>query len=212
MNHPSIRTLSGVRAVTHLDAPTTALIVIDFQLEYFDGAAPGKLRIPDGPKAMAQANRLIAFADAHSVPVIHIQHLGAATGTLFAAGSVFAEFHPDIAPAPHHAVLQKTTASSFASTDLHARLQAQGIKTLIICGLMTHMCVSTTTRDARPLGYQVIVAADACATRDIAAWDGRGVVAHTDLHRATLTALSDNFADVLVTSQVIELEVQSNLS
>lgn len=212
MSHPSIRTLSGLRAVAHLEAASTALIVIDFQMEYFNGAAPGKLPIPDGPKAMAQANRLIAFADAHDMPVIHIQHLGAAGSALFAAGSAFAEFHPDISPAPHHVVVQKTTASSFASTDLHQRLQAQGIKTLIVCGLMTHMCISTTTRDARPLGYQVIVAADACATRDIAAWDGRDVVAHADIHRATLTALSDNFADVLVTSRIVELEVQSNLN
>jgi nicotinamidase-related amidase len=85
-------------------------------------------------------------------------------------------------------------------------LKARDIKTLVICGLMTHMCVSTTARDARPRGYRAIVAGNACATRDIDAWDG-GVVAHAALHRAALTEVSDSFAEVMSTGQVTALAV-----
>ncbi|RZI43963.1 cysteine hydrolase [Herbaspirillum sp. HC18] len=203
MGYPTLRALGGAPATSALKEKTTALLVIDFQLEYFEG----KLPIPDGRAAMAKAKQLIAFADAQSMPVFHIQHIGPAGGPLFAKDGDTVAFHPDILPAPSHTVVQKTTASSFASTDLHKQLQARDIKTLVICGLMTHMCVSTAARDARALGYQVLVAGDASATRSIDAWDG-GVVGHAELHRAALTEVADSFGEVLLTEKIAALAVQ----
>lgn len=207
MHHPTMRSLVGAPATTRLDAPTSALIVIDFQMEYFAGAVPGKLLIPDGPAALGNAQKLIAFADAHRIAVFHVQHVGAAGGVLFARDGAHLAIHPDILPAPHHVLVQKSQASSFVGTELHAQLQARNIKTLIVCGLMTHNCISSTVRDARPLGYQSIVAGDACATRSIVGWDG-GVVTHAELHHAELTGLSDGFCEVLRTERVTALTVQ----
>lgn len=204
MPHPTMRAIAGAPATASLDTSGTALIVIDFQLEYFEG---GRLPIPDGRAAMTKAQQLVAFAGTHHMPVFHVQHVGQTGGPLFAKDGERVAFHPDILPAPHHHVVQKTTTSSFASTDLHAQLRERKIRTLIICGLMTHMCVSTTSRDAKPLGYQVLVAADACATRDIDAWDG-GTISHMDLHRAALTELSDSFAEVLTTERILSLAIQ----
>lgn len=204
MSHPTMRAIVGAPSAASLDAQSTALIVIDFQLEYFNG---GRLPIPDGHAAMSKARQLVGFADVHRMPVFHVQHIGPAGGPLFAQDGERVAFHPQIQPAPHHQVVQKTTASSFASTDLHAQLRERKIRTLIICGLMTHMCVSTTSRDAKPLGYQVLVPGDACATRDIDAWDG-GTIGHAELHRAALTELSDSFAEVLTTERILSLTIQ----
>jgi len=102
--------------------------------------------------------------------------------------------------------VQKTSVSVFPTSDIDARLKAAGIDTLIVTGLMTHACVAGATRDAVPLGYSAIVIEDACATRDLDMADG-GTVAHRDLHRATLAALSDTFADVLTTEQLLSLRV-----
>jgi nicotinamidase-related amidase len=201
--HPTIRAISGAPATTALDAKSTALVVIDIQREYFEG---GKLYLPDGQPALMRAKKLVAFADAQRIPVFHVQHVGPAGGPLFARDGAGVEFHHEIMPAPHHRVVQKTSPSSFVGTDLDELLKARGIQTLLICGLMTHMCVSTTARDARPRGYRAIVAGDACATRDIDGWDG-GVVAHAALHRAALTAVSDSFAEVMSTEQVTGLAV-----
>ncbi|WP_151631850.1 cysteine hydrolase family protein [Noviherbaspirillum aerium] len=203
MSHPTMRSIVGAPAAGRLDAASTALLVIDFQQEYFEG---GRLPIPQGRAALDQAKQLVSFADRHGIRVFHIQHAGANGGALFAADGATVAFHPDILPQARHEQVRKTTASSFASTDLHARLQAGGIKTLILCGLMTHMCVSTTARDARPLGYQVIVAGDACATRDIEAWDG-GIITHAELHRAALTEISDSFGEILRTADILALPV-----
>ncbi len=204
----TLRSIAGARPATIIDPAGTALLLIDFQNEYYSGRLP----IPDAQAALHQAARLVRLADVHGMPVFHIQHIGPAHGPLFADGSVPAEIHAGLAPAPHHHVLRKSTTSSFASTDLHAQLQARGIRTLIIAGLMTHMCVSTAARDARQFGqqsYNVLLVADACATRDIDAWDGNGVVSHRDLHHSTLTALSDNFAQVLNTADLLALPVQA---
>jgi nicotinamidase-related amidase len=203
MNHPSIRTITGASATTHIDPASTALIAIDFQNEYFDGKMP----IPDGIAAMRQAKRLIALADEHKMPVFHVQHVAPADSPIFADGGKSFEIHPDLRPAAHHVVLKKPTPSAFAGTELQAQLQDRGIKTLVITGLMTHMCVSATAFDAAPRGYHSIIAGDACATRDLDLEDG-GVLSHRDLHRAALRGVSDVVAEVRTTSELLSLPIR----
>lgn len=55
----------------------------------------------------------------------------------------------------------------FSTTDLHQKLQQHSVKQLVICGMMSHMCVDSTTRCANELGYQPILIHDACTTRDL---------------------------------------------
>jgi nicotinamidase-related amidase len=100
--------------------------------------------------------------------------------------------------------VQKSTVSVFASTDLDSQLKKAGIKTVIISGLMTHACVAGAARDAVPLGYGVVVASDASATRTITRANGDSVSADS-LHRAALAEIEDTFGDVLTTAQIIDL-------
>jgi len=200
MQHPSIRTLTGAQPTTRLDPATTALIAIDFQNEYFDGRMP----IPDGLPALRQARRLIDAADRHAIPVFHVQHLAPADSPIFAQDSAAFDIHPELRPDARHAVLTKATPSAFAGTSLDAELQARGIRTLILTGLMTHMCVSATAFDAAPRGYQNLIAGDACATRDLDLEDG-GVLGHRELHRAALRGVSDVVAEVRSTDELLRL-------
>jgi nicotinamidase-related amidase len=206
MNHPTIRTMAGASAPQAIAANSTALLVIDFQNEYFSGRMP----IPDGMAALRNTQRLVAHADRAGMPVFHIQHVTPAGSPIFAEDGDTVPFHSGLQPAPHHAVVQKSQVSAFQGTDLDQRLKAAGIKTLIVSGLMTHMCVTGAARDAVPLGYAVIVPHDACATRDL---DGpAGLVPHAELHRAALAAIADAFGDVLSTSQVLELKLEPEAS
>ena len=200
MTHPTIRTLIGASKTPSIDTSSTALLVIDFQNEYFSGKMP----IPDGKAALNNAKRLIEMADASDMPVFHIQHLTPSGAPIFAEGSSSADFHADIQPAANHAVVRKTSISVFPTTDIDAQLKAKGIKTLIVSGLMTHACVAGATRDAVPLGYDVIVANDACATRDLDGADGK-TVPHGVLHQASLATLADTFADVQSTDAILAL-------
>jgi len=200
--NPTIRAIVGAAPSTSLDPQSTALLVIDIQNEYF----AGKLPIPDGLAVVRNANRLIALADRHGMPVFHIQQWGSAERPLFTQNTVMAEIHPEVQRAAHHSVVRKTFPSSFAGTDLQQQLQARGVKKLIISGLMTNNCVAASAFDGGAHGYQVIVASDASATRDIESWDG-SVVSHKDLHKAVLTGLSDAVAEIRTTSEILELAI-----
>lgn len=200
MHHPTIRTMAGAAAPATLDAASTALLVIDFQNEYFSGRMP----IPDGIKALRNAGRLVAFADQAGMPVFHVQHLSPVGAPVFAAGSANVRFHDELQPAAHHSVVQKTSVSVFPTTNIDQRLKAAGIKTLIITGLMTHACVAGAARDAVPLGYEVIVADDACATRALDNGDG-SILPHEQLHRAALASIADTFGALMTTEQIRQL-------
>ena len=68
-----------------------------------------------------------------------------------------------------------------------------GRKDVILAGLMTHMCISSTARAGLDLGYRITVDADSCATRDLP--DGRGgAIAAATIHDVALAELSDRFA------------------
>lgn len=203
---PTIRTLSSAPSTTELVKNQTALILIDFQNEYFPG---GKMVIPDGEKALNNAKRLTEYAHKNGMPVFFVRHLGPTNSPLFAEGSRFSEFHRNLQPstAKGDRIITKATPSSFVGTDLHSQLESLEIKQLIVAGLMTHMCVSSTARDAVPLGYSVIIPEDAAATRDLASWDN-SVVDHRSLHRAALTGVADVFAEIKTTQQVIDMPLK----
>lgn len=195
----SLRRMAGVLPPTRLDPARTALLLIDFQREYYDGGLP----LPRGEAAAAQAARLVARCDALGATVIHVHHVAAsAASALFTPGSARVEPHRLLVPGPHHRRVEKRLPSSFVGTPLAELLRGRGIERLVICGLMTHLCVDSTTRDALSLGFNAVVVADACASRDLPAHDG-GVVGHDDVHRATLAALGDRVADILDTAAVL---------
>lgn len=202
MTHPTIRTMAGASAPDSLVPAKTALLVIDFQNEYFDGRMP----IPDGRQALANARRLVERADAAGIPVYHVQHVTPAGSPIFAEDSTTSAFHADLQPAPHHRIVRKSSVSVFPTTDIDGRLKKAGIDTLVVAGLMTHACVAGAARDAVPLGYNVIVASDACATRDLDSGDGK-TVSHDTLHRAALASIDDTFGDILTTDQILGLKL-----
>lgn len=200
---PTLRALSGAAPIASLEARATALLVIDFQNEYFTGRLP----IPNGRQALDNTRQLIEFADRAGIAVVHIQHVAPKNSPIFAEGSQGVLFHPLMQPRPQDRQVRKNTVSVFASTDLDQQLKAAGIDTLIVSGLMTHACVVGAARDAVPLGYTVVVAEDATATRAITLDRGVSVSAE-QLHRSALVEIEDTFGDVLTTAQITDLTVR----
>ena len=198
----TLRQQAGLQAPTAIAPTKTALLLIDFQMEYYSGGLP----LPDGAAAAKNAADLIDWADRVGVHVIHIHHVaGNPQSPLFTPGGKHVAPHPLVVPADHHQRVSKGLPSSFVGTGLHTLLQERAVDTLIITGLMTHMCVDSTARDALSLGYKSIVAADACATRDLPDYAGNGVLPHRELHHFSLSALADRFAEVMSTKAILGL-------
>lgn len=204
--HPTIRQMAGATPIDALQAGKTAVIVIDFQNEYFPG---GRMVIPDGASALQNTRRLIKAADAKGIRVIHVQHVLPAGAPLFAEGGKTVQFHPDMQPRAGDSVVQKDSVSVFAGASaavMDRTLEDAGIDTLIVTGLMTHACVSGAARDAAaaPRGYRVIVSSDATATRDLELATG-ATIDHKTLHAASLATLEDTYGDVMTTEAIIGL-------
>ncbi len=107
--HPTIRAMFGAQPTDHLDPKTTALLVIDFQNEYFTGRMP----IPDGMKALENTQRLIAFADKQHIPVIHVQHIAPAGAAVFAIDGKTVDFHRQMSRA-HRTRLFRRPPSAYS--------------------------------------------------------------------------------------------------
>jgi nicotinamidase-related amidase len=200
----TLRALYGLAPPPALSAAHTALVLVDFQQEFFTGRLP----LRHGPAAAATAARLMTWARASGILVVNVRNVIPRPGSpTFASGSSTVAFVPALAPQPDDLTITKTTGGAFTRTALDAELHRRSIDTVIVAGLMTHLAVAITATDATVLGYHTIVAADATATRALPAADGGSPVTEALLQSAALAAMADRAADVLSASAILALPV-----
>ena len=145
---------------------------------------------------LGSALRALARFRENRTPVIHVRHLSVRPGaTFFIPGTRGAEIHAAVAPAAGETVVEKNFPNSFRDTPLQAELERRGIKNLVVAGMMTHMCVDASVRQAADLGYKVTLLGDACATR-AQSYGGETVPAR-QVHAAFLAALNGFYAKVV---------------
>ena len=178
----------------------TALLLIDIQNDYFPG---GRMALAGPDAAAAQAAALLARFRATGRPVVHVRHVADdPDATFFLPDTDGALIHRSVEPAPGEAVVVKHHPNAFLDTTLDAHLGSLEVRSVVIVGMMTHMCVDSTTRAASERGLDCVVAADACATLD---QTFGGVRVGADLvHAAFLAALDGTFATVEPTARVLE--------
>jgi nicotinamidase-related amidase len=171
----------------------SALLIIDIQNDYFPG---GRMELEGADQAAAQAATALAHFRSHSLPVVHVKHLSVRPGaTFFIPGTEGAEIHRQVQPREGETVIEKNFPNAFRETSLEGKLEALGVKNLVVGGMMTHMCVDASVRQAADLGYRVTLLADACATR-AQTFAGETVPAR-QVHAAFLAALSGFYAKVI---------------
>lgn len=134
--------------------------------------------------------------------IVHVHHRSTGPTGSFQPGTRGSEPKPQAIPRCGEPVYYKEVNSAFIGTTLEADLRKLGIQTLVIVGLTTNHCVSTTVRMAGNLGFNTFVVADATATFERAGADGRLRPAD-DVHNAALGDLHHEFAEVVDTRSVI---------
>jgi nicotinamidase-related amidase len=144
---------------------TKALLVIDLQNDYFPG---GKFPLWNTAVVLQNIERAIEKANAHGVPVIHIQHIANSKmgiAPFFNEGTPGANIHPSIlAAAPNAPVVVKEFADSFEKTNLEETLAKLGVTELLVCGMMTQNCVTHTAISKAAEKYKVTILPDCCTT------------------------------------------------
>ncbi len=178
--------------------PHPTLLLIDVQ-RGFDDAAWGERNNPD---AEAQIERLLGAWREHGAPIVHVRHESTSPEGVFKRGTEAFEFKGAAEPREDEPVVEKRVNSAFIGTDLEWRFHEAGVRTLVIAGLTTDHCCSTTARMAGNLGFETWFVDDATATFARLAPDGTRIDAET-MHRAALASLDGEFAEVMSADEAI---------
>jgi nicotinamidase-related amidase len=179
-------------------AANTALVLVDVQ----QGLDDPRLGVRNNPEAERRIADLLAAWRAAGRPVVHVQHVSREVGSTLREGLAGVAFKPEAVPLPSEPVFRKRVNSAFIGTGLEAHLRAHGIVDLVVAGLTTDHCVSTTVRMAANLGFAVTVVDDATATFARRGPDGADIGAEL-VHRVELASLHGEFATVRSTQQVL---------
>ncbi|WP_324780961.1 isochorismatase family protein [Thiobacillus sedimenti] len=188
--------------------PCDVLLVTDIQNDFLAG---GALAVKDGDAVVPVLNGYIDAFVTRGLPVyatrdwhppghcsFHAE--GGPWPVHCVAGTPGAAFAATLALPPDTTVISKATSlteeaySSFQGTDLDSRLRAAGVKRILIGGLATDYCVLNTVRDARRLGYEVMLLADAIRAVEVEPGDGRRAedeMARLGAQRITLDGLAE---------------------
>ncbi|MFA9391280.1 MAG: cysteine hydrolase family protein [Prolixibacteraceae bacterium] len=178
-----------------------ALILIDIQKGFEDLAYWGER---NNPNAEQNAGNLLQHWRKMNQPVFHVKHCSSNPDSILAEGKPGNEIQDVVRPLETEPVIKKNVNSAFIGTDLQQRLEVLGIKKLVIAGLTTDHCVSTSVRMAGNLGFDTIVVNDATATFDKLSFDGKKYPAQL-IHDTALASLHEEFAKVLNTNEVLAL-------
>jgi nicotinamidase-related amidase len=178
---------------------STALIVIDVQQAFLDPSWGER----NNPEAESNVARLLAAWRDSGRPIRHIVHDSVEPNSLLRPDSPGNAIQVLAAPKPSEAVYRKHVNSAFIGTNLERDLRQDGIDTLVIVGLTTNHCVSTTARMAGNFGFRTFVVSDATASFARPALDGTRRPAEA-VHSAALSDLHQEFATVVDTSEILK--------
>ena len=176
-----------------------ALIIIDIQNDYFEN---GKMPLVGPVEASLNAKLILEQFRKEKLPVFHIQHISVRPNSTFMLPVTKGqEIHENVRPIEGEKVIVKHFPNGFRETELLEDLKSKNITDLVICGMMTHMCVDATVRAAKDYGFNCVLIGDACATRDLKMNDV--IVKSADVHRSFLAALGSFYARVVTTKEYL---------
>jgi len=181
-----------------MDYTNAALLPVDMQ-QAFD--------LPSWPRRWNEAvdRNGLALIEAwrgRGLPVIHVRHDSVTPGSTLAPGAPGNAFRPGFGPKGNEGLVTKGVNSAFIGTDLDLRLKRLGVRKVVVFGITTDMCVSTTVRTGANLGYDMVLVEDACDCFDLPDGAG-GTIPARESHRAHVATLRFEFAQVVTTREVL---------
>jgi nicotinamidase-related amidase len=179
-------------SISRTDRP--ALLLVDLQKGFDDVGYWGGQR--NNPDAEEKAGALLYLWRTYQLPVFHIQHCSSNPQSLLHETKEGNAFKDIVKPIGDEPIIKKNVNSAFIGTDLKIRLDHLRITKLVIAGLTTDHCVSTTTRMAGNYGFDTFLVSDATATFNKKGVDGQNYPAEL-IHATALASLNSEFATIV---------------
>jgi nicotinamidase-related amidase len=181
-------------SISRTDRP--ALILVDIQkgfdnIEYWGGQR-------NNPDAEVNMSHILQLWRANDLPIFHIQHCSSNPGSVLHEKNEGNAFKDQVKPIGSEPIIKKKVNSAFIGTDLKERLDRLNITKLVIAGLTTDHCISTTARMAGNFGFDTFLVSDATATFNKKGMDGENYPAEL-IHATALASLKDEFATIITT-------------
>ncbi len=183
-----------INGISKKDRP--ALILIDIQkgfenVEYWGGQR-------NNLNAEKNASELLKLWRENDLPIFHIKHCSSNAKSLLNEANEGNEFNDLVKPINNEPIIKKNVNSAFIGTNLKEQLDNAAITKLVIVGLTTDHCVSTTTRMAGNFGFDTFLISDATATFNKKGLGGQNYPAEL-IHETSLASLNEEFATVVTT-------------
>lgn len=179
-----------------------ALILIDIQKGFLDeGYWGGNRNNKDAEKI---SGRILKRWRELDLPIFHIRHSSTNPKSRLHESDLGFEFNDYVLPQNNEEVITKNVNSAFIGTKLKEKLDIGKIDTLVILGITTNHCVSTTTRMAGNFGYETYVVSDATAAFDRIGIRGEKYDAEL-VHMMALANLNEEFASILNAEELLKI-------
>ena len=177
-----------------------ALLLIDIQNDYFSG---GKCELNRPLEALCNTEKILDNFRKENKPIIYVQHINvSANASFFVPNTDGVKIHNEILPIKGDFIVTKHTPSCFYKTNLNKIILENQITHLVVCGMMSHMCVDTTVRACKDYEINVTLIDDACTTKSLI-HNGEEIPADV-VHKAFMAALNDAFAKVTTAEEYLK--------
>ena len=183
-----------------MDKENNALIIIDVQKAFDDKKWGDRNNL----NAEENISKILTLWRKKEWQIIHIQHMSDNPSSIFHPKNEGFAIKELVEPIEEEVIITKKVNSSFIGTNLEEFLKLNHIKTLVITGLTTPHCVSTTTRMSGNLGFNTYLISDATAAFGMKDHNDNYYDAET-IHNTSLATLNEEFATILTTEQLMNV-------
>ena len=184
-----------------------ALLLVDVQKAFLEPNYPGLKRNNLG--AEKTCGLILNKWRELKLPVFHVRHSSVNPDSKLHISKPGFSFNDYVSPIKGEPVLTKSVNSAFIGTNLEILLNDQNLETLIIVGMTTNHCISTTVRMSGNLGYDTYLISDSTAAYNTMGLDGEMIDCET-IHSISLANLNEEFTTIISSEELLDL-LGSNL-